>query len=79
MEMSKSLDLVLIVLLPAVFLYPSASATSLSISGIFLGEPDVFVPGVGLSAELPITRSIGMSAGMAFFLSGSWDLIAGVI
>jgi hypothetical protein len=54
-------------------------ATSLSLSGVFWGEPDIFIPGLGLSAELPLTRSLGLFAGAQFFLSGSWDLLVGVM
>jgi hypothetical protein len=55
------------------------SSTGLSITGAFLGEPDIFVPGVGLSAELSISRSLGLFAGGTYFLSGTWDLTTGVI
>jgi len=58
---------------------PTAGASGLSLGAIFLGEPDVFVPGVGLSAELSIAHSLGLFAGGAYFLSGTWDLAAGVI
>ncbi len=54
-------------------------ATGLSLSAIFMGEPDVFIPGLGLSAELSLSRSVGIFAEAQFFLSGSWDVIAGVM
>jgi len=43
-----------------------------------LGEPDVFVPGLRLGAEIPLTRSLGVFAGGAFFISGTWDLALGL-
>jgi len=52
--------------------------TGLSLTVVFLGEPDIFVPGLGLSAEIFLTRSLGMFAGGAYFISGSWDLAVGV-
>jgi hypothetical protein len=56
-------------------LHCSASrASNFSSSVVFLGEPDVFAPGLGLSAELSITRSLSLFAGGAYFLSGTWDL-----
>ncbi len=60
-------------------LAPSAlAAPSLSLSGIFLGEPDIFVPGLGVSIKFPFTRSLNGLAGAALFLSGSWNLKTGV-
>lgn len=78
MELSKPLGLTLLLL--ATLLWPSTSeATNFSISGVFLGEPNVFVPGVGLDMEISLASPLGLLAGMALFLSGSWDLIAGVV
>jgi len=72
---------IIVILLLAICFQPPAllGASGLSVSAVFLGEPDVFVPGVGLSTELSITRSLGLFAGGAYFLSGTWDLAAGVI
>jgi len=54
------------------------SASSLSASVLFLGEPDVFVPGFGLEAEFSLTSSLGVWASGAYFLSGTWDLATGL-
>jgi hypothetical protein len=55
------------------------SASGLSVSVVFLGEPDIFVPGVGVSAQLSIfSRSLRLLAGGAYFLSGTWGLTTGV-
>jgi hypothetical protein len=68
--------LVVMLLLPA---SPcSLGAIDLSLGVGLLGEPDVFVPGWGLSAEILLTRSLGVFAGGAYFISGTWDLAAGV-
>ena len=56
----------------------SLGATEFFLSAVLLGEPDIFVPGLGLSAELSVTRSLGVFAGGAYFLSGTWDLATGV-
>lgn len=79
MRLQKRLLLLALVLVGASFLpvHP-VSASGLSLSAVFLGEPDIFVPGMGLSAELSITRSLGLFAGGAYFLSGTWDLAIGV-
>ncbi len=80
MKPEKLLGSALIVLLSLALLVPMAwGAPGLSLSGIFIGEPDVFIPGLGLSAELSFSRSLGMFAGAQFFLSGSWDVIVGGI
>lgn len=81
MKPEKLLGLTLTVLLFLALLpFPIVlGATSLSLSGIFMGEPDVFIPGLGLSAELSFSRSLGIFAGAQFLLSGSWDVMAGVI
>jgi hypothetical protein len=57
---------------------PTSGATGLSLSVALLGEPDVFVPGAGLSVEVSLTRSLGLFAGGAYSLSGTWDLALGV-
>jgi len=44
-----------------------------------MGEPDVFVPGLGLSFDISLTRSLGVFAGGVFFLFGTWDLATGVV
>jgi hypothetical protein len=78
MDLRKLLRCILTVLL-AISLSPTAlGASSLSLSAVFLGEPDVFVPGVALGTEISITRSLGLFAGGAYFLSGTWDLALGV-
>ncbi len=81
MKPEKLLGSALVLLLSLTLLpIPMAwGATGLSLSGIFLGEPDVFIPGLGLSAELSFSRSLGIFAGAQFFLSGSWDVIVGGI
>jgi hypothetical protein len=59
---------------PPAFTKPSVARCPCSLHGlsllkllashaVFLGEPDVFVPGVGLSAELSFNRSLGVFAG----------------
>ncbi len=53
-------------------------ASEASTGATILGEPDVFVPGFGLEAELSLTRSLGVWASGAYFLSGTWDLEAGL-
>jgi len=58
--------------------YGPANASELSISALFLGEPDVFVPGFGLEAEISLTRSLGVWASGAYFLSGTWDVETGL-
>ncbi len=68
------LFLVMITLLSSSF---SIHATEISLTAVFLGEPDIFVPGVGLNAEISLTRSLGLFAGGAYFLSDTWDLAAG--
>jgi hypothetical protein len=55
-----------------------ADASGLSMSAVLLGEPDVFVPGVGLSVEISATRSLGLFAGGVYVLSGTWGLTTGV-
>jgi hypothetical protein len=79
MKLQKHLLILAVVLLGASFLpaHP-ISASNLSLSAVFLGEPDVFVPGVGLSAELSISRSLGLFAGGTYVLSGTWGLTTGV-
>lgn len=81
MKSEKLLGSALLVLLSlALFPIPMAwAATGLSLSGIFMGEPDVFIPGLGLSAELSLSRSLGLFAGAQFFLSGSWDVRVGLM
>jgi hypothetical protein len=48
------------------------------VSAVFLGEPDVFVPGLELSTELSISRSLGLFAGGLYVLSSTWGLTTGV-
>ncbi len=81
MKPEKLLGSALIVLISLmIFPIPTAwGVTSLSLSGIFMGEPDVFIPGLGLSAELSLSRSLGLFAGAQLFLSGSWDGRVGLI
>ncbi len=63
----KLLGSALTVLLSLALLVPMAwGAPGLSLSGIFMGEPDVFIPGLGLSAELSLSRSLGIFAGAQF-------------
>ncbi|GEM_PF-4939889 len=45
---------------------------------LYPGEPDAFVPGFGWEAELSLTRFLGVWAGGAYFLSGTWDLETGL-
>ena len=52
--------------------------TDLCLTANFLGEPDVFVPGFGLEAEISLTRSLDVWASGAYFLSGTWDLETGL-
>jgi hypothetical protein len=79
MELKERLIISATFLVAVLFFYPPTSgATGLSLSVALLGEPDVFVPGVGLSAEIPLTRSLGLFAGGAYFLSGTWDMALGV-
>ncbi len=79
MKLYRQLIILAILLLGTLFLLPlTSSASGLSVSAIFLGEPDIFVPGVGLSAEISLTRSLGLFAGGAYVLSDTWGLISGV-
>ena len=57
---------------------PTVQALDLSMDAAFLGEPDIFVPGLELDAELSITPSFGIFMGGAYFLSGTWDLETGL-
>ena len=76
MKPGKLLCAGLVILLLVAIIPPPASwgATGLAISGVFLGEPDVFVPGVGIEAELGLARSLGLAVGAASFLSGTWGI-----
>jgi hypothetical protein len=56
----------------------TAQATTFASQFAFLGEPDVFVPGFGLEAEIPLISSLGVWAGGAYLLSGTWDLETGI-
>ena len=56
----------------------TASASEIVLASLFLGEPDVFVPGFDLEAEISLTRSLGVWASGAYFLSGTWDLETGL-
>ena len=80
MRADKLLSSALVVLFSSALLpIPTAwGATSLAVSGSFLGEPDVCVPGFGLEAEILLTRSLGIWTGGAYFLSGTWDLETGL-
>jgi hypothetical protein len=78
MKLQKHLLILTIILLGTFFLSSfTCSASGLSLSAVFLGEPDVFVPGVGLSAEISVTRSLGLFAGGVYVLSGTWGLTTG--
>ncbi len=69
-----------LILLSVMLFSPPAAlgATGLSISAVFLGQPDVFEPGLGVSVELPLTRSLGIVAGGLYSLpSGSWAIALG--
>ena len=76
MKPGKLLCAGLVILLLVAIIPPLVSwgATGLAISGVFLGEPDVFVPGVGVRAELGLTRSLGLAVGAASFLSSTWGM-----
>jgi hypothetical protein len=72
MKLRNHLLILVALLLAMFFLSPlTSSASGLSLSAVFLSEPDIFVPGVGLSAELSIFRSLGLFAGGTYVLSGS--------
>lgn len=76
MKPGKSLSIGLVALLLVTIIPPAASwgAVGFAVSGVFLGEPDVFVPGVGIEAELGLTHSLGLAVGAASFLSGTWGM-----
>jgi hypothetical protein len=76
MKTEKPLYVGLVILLVLAVIPPPASwgATGLAISGVFLGEPDVFVPGVGMEAKLGLAHSLGLAVGAASFLSGTWGM-----
>lgn len=78
MRLGKLLHGVAVLLWAVLLCALPAQASSLSVSGVFLGQPDIFVPGVGLRGEILLTPSLGAFLGGAAFLSGTWDLSLGV-
>ena len=53
-------------------------ASGVSVQAPFLGQPDIFSPGLGLQGRLDVTSTLGVSASGQYFLSGSWTSAFGV-
>lgn len=56
----------------------SGLASGVSVQGAFLGQPDIFSPGLGLQGRLDVTSTLGVSASGQYFVTGSWTSAFGV-